>query len=522
MRARAVAASLGAILTIASAAFLVPAVLAAFLEPRDAAIAGVEFPRNAAVFLACAAAFAALGQLVRLVAGRPPDLRDIEGYGVVALSWLLVPAMFATPFLAGRALDSPVDAFFESMSGVTTTGFSVIPDLDAVAPSIVFWRSWIQWVGGGGIAVLSVAVLSRLTESGARLMRAELPGGSVTRLKPKITQTAKSLWGVYVAVSVVAFGLLFAAFLLVERAPWDVATWESVNLAMTGISTGGFAPHAAGFGAYSSPWVRHALVVAMVLGGTSMTLLWFAAHGEPRRLLRDLEWRTFLVVLLGSSVLVTLIVAGTPASAWPRHDEAWAALGVAEPGWSLASVLAAFGAAIFNVTSIVTTAGFGYPDYDAWPEAARILLLLLLFPGACAGSTAGALKLARVILLTKVARREMAKLVHPNAYVPVRIGGAVVSEDTIRGVIAFFFAYVSLAIASTIFLALFGLDFFTAASASAGSLGNVGIGMGAAGPCCTLAEFHPVAKAWLAIVMWLGRLEIFAALLLLLPSTYRR
>lgn len=522
MRTRTVVSSLGSIYGLASVAFLPPAVIAYLYEPKDLSLLGTILPRNAAVFVAAFAFTFLAGGAMRIAAGRVKTVRDIEGYAIVALGWLTIPVFFAIPLLL-TALPNVPDALFEAMSGLTTTGFTVVPDVDALAPSVILWRSLMQWIGGGGIAVLSVAVLARLTESGARLMRAELPGGSVTRLKPKITQTAKSLYGVYLALTLIVFSALLLA--LVGRLGFSVgdAAWEAVNITFATVATGGFVPHSEGLARYPDAWVHWIIVGGMILGGTSFTLLYFAVHGEPRRLLRDPEWRFFLILIVAGGAALTLILAFTRATAWGAgQSPTFQALGVEEGAgfWELA--WPAFSSSVFHVTSIMTTTGFATMDYDLWPEAARIILLLFMFTGACAGSTAGALKLARTLLLVKVARREILKLVNPNAYVPVRVGGAIVSEDAIRGIIAFFFAYIALFITSTIFVSLYGYDLFTAASASAASIGNVGVGLGFVGPAFNLSALDPAVKLWLTVMMWLGRLEIFAALLLFFPSTYQR
>lgn len=439
-----------------------------------------------------------LGSVLR-VTGEEGDFREVEAFLLVGGGWLVVACVSALPFLLAGVFRSPVDALFEAMSGLTTTGATVLPfPLERVPRSIHLWRALMQWVGGLGIAVISVAVLARLTTAGARVLRAESAAGTVKRLKPSIAETAKIIWGVYLSLTTLLFLLLFLILVFEGFAPPDAA-FEALLHAMPTLGTGGFSNHTASIAFFGSPLMEVVLGVFMLLASVNYALYYYALRANPQRLTRDTEVRFFFAMSLGSFLLIALVLLVTGY----------------EP-------LAAFRDSFFTASAIVSTTGFTTADFDRWPDAARIFLLLLMFTGGTAGSSAGAIKVGRILLMLKLLERELRKLVAPRAFIPVRIMGEVVDEERVSAVAGFFFAYVSAFLAGTIVMTLLGFDILSAASAVASAMGNVGPGLGLAGASFSWAGFPVAAKTLLTFLMWFGRLEIYGVLILFLPATYKR
>lgn len=510
MRLRLVLGNLGNVLRLFSFTFLLPALVAMGYE-ADAAgtvLGGVAVPGNALVFASLFLLTLALGVFLEVLLGAE-EFREGEGFALVGFGYLAVAALGALPYLLTGAIPGVLDAFFESMSGFTTVGATVMAyPLEQYAPSVLFWRSLTMWLGGMGIIVLGVALLPKLVASGGALMRAEFSGGQI-RLRPKLAETARSLWGMY-------FLLTLAGTALLTLALWAAgldgagAFLEAVNHVFSALSTGGFSTRTASVAAFDSVWVELILVLLMVAGATSFVLHFRALHGEGLKAYTDEEF-VFLGVLLVSvtaAVAVIVFFLGGP--------EAW--------GGETPSAGKAFRDALFTVASLMTTTGFTTANFDAWPDAARILLILVMVTGGMAGSTTGGLKTMRILVLLRLLRRETIRIVHPRAVVNVRIRGEVVDEQTLHSIAAFFFASITVLLGSTILLTFTGLDMVAAFTSSVATHYTVGPGMGAVvgGPDFTYAAVHPLGKVVLIGNMLFGRLEIFAVLLLLLPSTYRR
>ncbi len=501
LRPLRVVGAVGSITRLYALAFLLPAVMALFYDVADLKVLGFGVARNFLLFLLCAGLSFALGESLRWAASRvsEEDLADREAYLTVGIGWIVLVALSALPFLLTGTLRSPVDAFFESMSGISTTGSTVITNLEAVTPSVHMWRAFIQFIGGMGIIVLSVAVLARLTQGGMQLLQAEAPGPSVTRLRPRLAQTAKSLWAIYLLISLVLFVILLG-LILQSGTAGKAAFFDALLHTFTTLSTGGFSNHGASI-SYFDSWIFEAVIIVfMLIAGTNFTLHYHALHGDWRQMWKDAEWRFFMATF----VLGTLTITGL----------VWHA------GASLTSALRG---GAFNVASLSTSTGFGTADFDAWPAAAKFLLFLVMVTGGAAGSTAGGMKHVRILILFKIVRRELMKIVHPKAVVPVRLGGKALQEATLMAVVAFFFSYVALMMLGTFVLtasdpALGAVD---AAGASVSALSNMGPGFGVVGPTQNYAALLPSSKLLLSLLMWFGRLEIFTALLLFNPGSWR-
>lgn len=431
----------------------------------------------------------------RLTSPLPRDIAPREGFAIVTLAWTATALFGALPFRLSGAVDSFPRAVFESMSGFTTTGATVFATVEALPHGILFWRSLAHWLGGMGIIVLAIAILPFLGVGGMQLFRAEVPGPTPERLRPRIAQTAKLLWLVYLTMTVAQALLYLAA---------GMGGFDAVNHAMSTLATGGFSTRDASLGAYDSPWIQWVTILFMYLAGVNFALHYRAATGRPTYP-RDAEWRFFTLLILGGGALV----AG--ANLWQGGY-----------GGTPGGVERAVRDALFQVTSIATTTGFSTADHALWPAPSQTLLLLLFFVGGMAGSTSGGIKAMRILLLLKHTANELRKQLHPRAVLLVRVGGKVVGEDVLATVLGFVILYVLLFLAGTLALSLFGNDLVTALSASAASMGNVGPGFGEVGPSRNYGWMSDAELLVLSALMVVGRLEIYTVLLLLRPEFWRR
>lgn len=502
MRASHIASALAAMLRLFSYAFLAPIVIAFVYEPRDLLVSGVAVPSNAVGFLGGFLLLNLLAIPVKLAtrAAEEEDLSEREGYLTAALGWLLMPLFGMLPFLFDGVFTSPLDAYFESMSGVSTTGFSVLPiPADQVAPSVNFWRALLQWVGGIGIVVLSLALISRLTHGGVRLFAAEASAHASKRLRPKLADTARTLLGLYGILSGIVAVLLFAAMLRIGMDP-KTAVLDALIHMMTSLSTAGFSNHAASAGFYKDALIEAVLIFSMVVGATNFQVLMAFRRGEWRTGWRDAEFRFYMTTLAVAAALVVtgLAISGmNPVNAL-RHG-------------------------VFATVTLQTTTGLNTIDWSGWPLAVLFVLHLTMFLGGSSGSTTGSIKAFRVLLLVKLLRRQLQRLIHPRAVIPIRIGQRVVSEEAVATAAAFIFTYVLLWLAGSMAIAVSepGLEALEVVAASAASLGNVGNAFGLFGPAGSVATTTAATKSIMVALMWFGRLEIFTALLLFAPSSWR-
>ena len=419
------------------------------------------------------------------------DLSRRDGFGIVTFGWLGASLFGCLPFLLSGVVSHPVDALFETMSGFTTTGASVLTDLESLPKGILFWRALTQWIGGMGVLVLCVAILPFLGVGGMQIYRAEMPGPSKDRLTPRIARTAEYLWGVYVVLS-----LLEILLLRLGGLSWFDACCHTFAT----ISTGGFSTRTDSVGAFNSAYMETVVVVFMLLSAINFALHFRAIRGQPLGYARDPECRAFLTIWgLGCLALT--------ASIWGRGSP---------------SLTESLRAAVFQCTSILTTTGFATADFNAWPNVARTTLLLLMFIGGCAGSTAGSMKIIRVMVITKMMVRELRTTMLPRAVIQVKVGGNVVERDVAANIGVFFIIFVLVFSGATVLMSLWMPNLVSAASSVIASLGNIGPGLDAVGPTATFASVPAPGKLVLTACMLLGRLELFTVLIMLMPGFWRK
>jgi len=421
---------------------------------------------------------------------QPEDdtLRNRDGFLVVSVGWLLASAFGAIPYVLSGVL-GPVDALFESVSGFTTTGSTVLVDIEAVPRSLLLWRSITQWLGGMGIIVFALAILPLLGVGGMQLFKAEIPGPTADKLAPRIAATARRLLFVYVGFTVAEVLALWIV---------EMSFFDALCHALTTLSTGGYSTRNASLGAYSAA-VQWIVAGFMMLGGINFALHYRLFQGDYRAVLRDTEIRYFVgIVAVASALVAWLLAHSAPEGESPlRH-------------------------AVFQVISIATTTGYGTADFERWPVLALVVLLQLMVLGGMAGSTSGGVKDVRVILGFQVLRNTVARGLHPRSMGIVKYGGAAVPIDVLAGVWSFLTAYVTIAVFTTGVMAVAGYDLVSAASAALTSIGNVGPGLGQLGPTESFAAVPGYAKLVLAFSMVAGRLEIFTLLMIFVPGFWRR
>ncbi len=432
--------------------------------------------------------------LVMILSFRIKGTKNIsqrEGMAVVTLGWTAVGIFGALPFYLGGEIPLFVDAFFESVSGFTTTGSSILTDIEGMPKGLLLWRSYIQWLGGMGIIVLSLAILPFLGVGGMQLYKAEVPSPVPDKLKPRIRETAMILWKVYVLISMAQ--IVFLMF-------GGVSFYDAVCHAFTTMPTGGFSTKSTSVAHFNSAYVDGVVIFFMFAAGINFSLHYQLLRGRPLAFWRDAECRFFMIVVLALTVMVTFNIYG----------QIYESMGTA------------FRYAAFQVVSIVTTTGYATADYEKWPAMAQLILLLSMFLGASAGSTGGGMKCLRVMLCFKYCYRELFYMVHPKAVTHVKIGGIPVSEDVLRSVLGFMALYMGIFAASSVLLSAIGVDFTTSFSAVAATLGNIGPGFGMVGPAENFAKIPDLGKWLLIWCMLLGRLEIFTVIIFLVPEFYRK
>ncbi len=422
---------------------------------------------------------------------RPRDatLRSRDGFLVVTLGWILVSSFGALPYAIADVLE-PVDSLFEAVSGFTTTGSTVFDDIEAVPYSLLLWRSITQWLGGMGIIVFGMAILPMLGVSGMQLFKAEIPGPTTDKLRPRIASTARRLMFIYVGFTAVEGLLLWHA---------GLSVYEATCHALTTVSTGGFSTRNASVGAFESSTIEWIVIAFMLLGGINFSLHYRALAGDFRRVTKDRELRYFLGVVTGASVAIAAILF---------H-------GRMEEGHVIRS-------AVFQVVSIMTTTGFATADFDPWPPLALVILLQLMVLGGMAGSTSGGVKDIRVIMGVRVLRQALRRALHPRSIGRVKHDGQPVPADVLDGIWAFLLAYVLIAVGATAVMSVAGYDLVSAFTAALTAIGNVGPGLNQTGPTESFHALPAYAKLALSFCMIAGRLEIYTVILLLLPSFWRR
>ena len=447
-----------------------------------------------------------------------PDLGPREGLLMVSLTWLAVGMVGTLPYLiAGTGtIAHPVDALFESMSGFTTTGATVLGNIGTEHHdhSILLWRQLTQWLGGMGIVVLAVAILPELSVGGAQLMDAEAPGPGIEKLTPRIRSTARVLWLAYLGFTVLEFLLLYGLYL--GGFADNMHFYNAISHALTTLPTGGFSPEARSIEAFSAA-VQWVIIPFMIVAGTNFALFWKALRGDWTVFGRDSEFRFYAGVL----AVVTALVAGLLYSGQGLAETPGIAPIVGELEDSVRQ-------ALFQVVAIVTTTGYASMDFNTWDGSAQTVLLVAYFLGGSAGSAAGSIKIVRWVVVSKSMSRSLFTSIHPDAVHPVRLGREAVDESTVRDVLVFVMIFLTLFAVSTLLLYLdslrTGLELtpLEAMSVAIATLGNIGPGFGVVGPMNNFLPFSPGAKLYMVFLMWIGRLEILSVLVILTPSFWRR
>lgn len=481
---------LGAILMVFSLTMLVPLGVALTL---DDGASGAFWPAIALAFTA--------GLVLRLLGpwrGAMPELQVRDGILLVSLCWTLLPLAASAPlwlYFADSATPMTfASAYFEAMSGLTTTGATMLSGLDKLPSSINLWRCFLQWLGGMGILVLAVAILPMLGVGGSQLFRAETAGPmKETKLTPRIKETAKGLWSVYCALSLACV----LAYWLGGMTPLDA--WMHMFSTM---SLGGLSSHDASFGYFQSSTLEWVAIVFMLIASGNFALFFVAYRRRSARpVLRDPEWRGSVLLLLGSSVFVALLLLFKGVTT--------------DVGETLRM-------ALFNVISIASTTGYSTTDYTLWPVFAPIFMIMLSGMATSAGSTGAGIKMARVLILVKQARREMSRIIHPRAVNPVTVGGQAVESNTIFSVLAFMLVYGTTILGLTFLLLLSDMDFDTAFSAIVACVNNMGPGLGAVGPAGNFAGLNAFQTWVCTLAMLLGRLEMLSFMVLFTPGFWRK
>jgi trk system potassium uptake protein TrkH len=413
-----------------------------------------------------------------------------EGMVIVALAWILWSLFGAMPFTLSGYIPSYVDAFFETVSGFTTTGSSIIPDVEVLPHCLLFWRSFTHWIGGMGVLVFVLVVTSLDRKNSMHLMRAEVPGPEKDKLVPKAMSTARILYGMYLTLTVIEM-----VFLVIG----GMNLFDSMIFSFGSAGTGGFSNYADSVAHFNSAYIDGVITVFCALFGVNFALFYFMILGDFKSILKNEELRTYILLIAGATAAIMLNIH----SLYPTIGKS-------------------FRYAVFQVVTVITTTGYSTADFAQWPMFSKAVLMMLTVIGACASSTGGGIKVSRLLVGMKCVKREIVQLAHPKSVGIIRIGGKKVSSDVLRTIYIYFIAYVGILIGSVVLVSLDNFDFETTFSAVLTTLGNVGPGMAQVGPMGNFAEFSPLSKLILCFDMLAGRLEIFPFLVLFTAPAWRR
>ncbi len=490
MNLRAILNVIGILLILLAVILILP--IAVSLIYNDPAIPGYMGETSAfglASFLS-----GAFGMLLWKVFPSGIDhLRDREGFAIVGFAWITIVFFGALPLYLTGACPQFVDAYFESMSGFTTTGASVLTAIDHLPHGILFWRNLMQWMGGMGIILLSLAIFPALGIGSFHLFKAEIPGGStVERMLPRLAETAKVLWKTYVVLTLSEMVLLMIG---------GMSGFDALCHSFSTVATGGFSTHTTSIAHFDNLYFETVIGIFMVLGGINFALHYHLLHGNLKVVLSNPELRFYLSLLAIGIVLATIGL---------HHHF---------PEYGIGKSLRL---ASFNVASVNTTTGYATSDFNMWPGYLKLFLLVIMMIGGCAGSTSGSFKAIRIIILFKVIMREFQKLIHPRAVIPIKVAGKTLDPDHVMNVVALSGLFIGIATFGSLCLTFLGVDLTSSVSASVATLFNIGPGLGSVGPAANYADMPMIGKWMLTLWMLMGRLEIFGIMLLFLPVTWRK
>lgn len=418
------------------------------------------------------------------------ELRHREAFFTVTLSWVVATAFATLPYLLSDSLNSFTDAYFEAMAGFTTTGSSVIKDVEIIPKGILFWRSLTQWMGGMGIILFAIAVLPVLGAGGMQLFKAEVPEISVDKLRPRIIDTAKALWFIYAGLTVLCFSIYMAG---------GMGVYDSINHAFTTMATGGFSTKNASIAYYKSPTIEFSSSLFMFLAGVNYSLYFYAFRGNVSRLWRNSEFRFYLFLTVTATFLITFNLKSY--------------------GFS---IIDSFRLALFQVTSIMTTTGYASTDFENWPSLSLIILITIMFAGGMIGSTGGGIKQVRIMLTLKQGYREIYQLIHPRAITTLKLDDRILSKEILGSIWGFFFLFIFIWAIATMGMAATGADIITSTSTVISAMCNVGPALGEAGPSENYSSLHVASKWILIFCMLTGRLELYTVLILFIPRFWKK
>ncbi len=432
-----------------------------------------------------------VGLLMSMTKTKTNSMYARDGFAIVALGWIVMSVFGALPFYISGAIPSFIDCFFETSSGFTTTGASILVEIEGLPKGILFWRSFTHWVGGMGVIVLTLAILSSIGTGSFQMMKAESPGPTPGKLVPKVKETAKILYSIYLIITIAEVILLKLS---------GMPLYDSFIHTFGTVGTGGFSNMNASVGAYKNVYAEIIITVFMLICGVNFSLYFYILKGKFKDVFKDEEFRFYIGVITLSIFLVTFNTFGQLYK----------------------TIFEAIRYAAFQVVSIISTTGFATADFDKWSMFSKTILLILMFVGGCAGSTGGAIKNVRFLLLFKIMKRELLQIIHPKAVYVVSYNGKAMNEKTLSEVLGFFFMYTMVFVAAVLIISLDNMDWITTISSVAATIGNIGPGFSIVGATGNYSTFSDLSKVVLSFCMIIGRLEIYPILLLTIPSFWKK
>lgn len=478
MNYRMISRVLGYVLLIIAALMLLPLV------------AGLWYRENVLNFVITIACTAALGFIMTRVRPKRQELFAREGFAIVGISWLLMSLLGALPFVINGDIPSYVDAVFETASGFTTTGASILNDVEGLTRGCMFWRCFTHWIGGMGMLVFLMAVMPMSGEHSMHIMRAEVPGPTVGKLVPRVRKTAMILYMIYFGLTVLEAILLLCG---------GMNFYDAILHAFATAGTGGFSTRAASIGAYNSAYIDIVCTVFMILFGVNFNLYFLMLIGKFKDALKSEELHVYLGIIFSAAIIIAISIAGM-----------------------YGGFFKALRYSFFNVATVVSTTGFGNADFTKWPAIAQALLVTIMFMGGCAGSTGGGMKVSRLMLVVKSAFADIAQMIFPRSVNVVRLDKKRVSPETVRACNTYFAIYMLALVITMLLIATDGFDVVTNFTAAVSCLSNIGPGLALVGPAGNFAMFSDFSKIVMTIAMLLGRLEIYPLLVLVMPTMWRR
>ncbi|MBE9469458.1 MAG: TrkH family potassium uptake protein [Bacteroidetes bacterium] len=470
---------IGFLLIVEGIFMLIPAIVSIIYHENDL----IPFLKSSAITISVGFILWIITRDVKRAVGKR------EGFIIVTMVWIIYSIFGSLPYILSGSIPSFTNAFFETMSGFTTTGASILNDIEILPHGILFWRSMTHLIGGMGILVLTVAILPFLGVGGMQLFNAEASGVTPDKLHPKMRETARRLWVIYIA-------LVLIETIMLKFGGMDI--FDALCHSFATLASGGFSTKNASVAAFS-PYIQYVIIFFMIMAGTNFTLHYYLINGKFKKIFKNQEYKFYLLIILISTIIIAFFLIRTNAT-----------------------IEKSFRDALFQVTSIVTCTGFVTADYTSWAKFLWFFLFILMFVGGSVGSTAGGIKVLRHFLLFKNSITEFKRMLHPSAVIPVRYNGSVISNDIIFKVQAFFLTYIVIFITGSLFLTFFGMDFVSSMGAVVTTMGGIGPGLGSVGPVNNFALVPTEGKWILSFMMLIGRLELFSVLILLTPAFWKK